>query len=976
MGIKPGGVFADNSIRARLLLWKPSGSGLPDSGESGPSRESGCKRQRRRKRESKRRTAGQAADSVIKMLKKEPESHMRISDYNFLNPFAARRLARAGQAGGQPARAWPAGRGLLALAFAAAFLGFAPAAGAYHSLCFSPLELASLLSQGRSGGGGKSAAKSIRKKLRNLRKKMDKLDDAADDLEEALQESLDSQKTGPGNAGKAARDIRNYIKNKKSEWGCAELSRLPGQTGFPALSLLSYPLFLQLLGGALIPEAEAAKNPGRTVVVTKRPAEDDDDDLYTAGRELAASTSSAANSPVGAGSASNSANSLDRGDSDKEDCAQYTDLGLIISRIKHDSDGECLCSQGRSSFLCKNIKEKCQEKLLTEQGPGREEGKKCVKERDPWCGKIHSRRLLCSQIEAGIRHCFANNVYKVNNGEVCLLRGKGSEKCRTYEKYKKLPACKECEKKINRYAQNKKCIMESASSQCKEYLEDKYKMPTCSGVVETNQTCDQALHLSKKCFKTAKPAKCSDEKYKKPLCKDYCGKYLMNRQAQCIKASFNKDGIDKFCADYFKGFAECKTLGGNCARFVESKHDVECFNGDKASDYCKGKNTVTLCAEVERCQEFKDSSKTPHCILRQQAHSACTSALGLTLCPETEELPVEAAVSPVQVGEEAAAGAEGGDTAENNCDAPRVTDSGDKKKIYVTTSCVGVDKSRVTNTSTIEVGRDYININIDNSVGKTTTIRKGDDFGDKISGMTCPEGVSSEVCALIKSKLKQEFDKNPQLRCAHQGGAYDGARCCAANRPWQNEDYAGGRGKINEKAFCEAFAADDGDCRKAIKRLEQLYLSRMKEFERAEEELENELHEAAMAEYDDDEGSEGEADCEYCDRIQAIKQLYEPSTSQKIASFAGILGGAALSYFGLREARKASISANDMRAWQGLPAENNFMYNLAGIQAGVPFMRQGIYGLTNGYHRQGAFGCSQTANHYPRGPVMYRTPYW
>ena len=155
-------------------------------------------------------------------------------------------------------------------------LGLARPAGAYHELCFSPLELATLLAPSSgSEGGRKSKIRAIGKDIRSLNKDIEALSEKADEAEELLIESLDRSALGGGKPRDAAADIREYMESKRSEWDCDEisLSAAPASPVIFEYSLFFHILGQTILGQALIPKAEARTVPLSTGSAEENPKE-------------------------------------------------------------------------------------------------------------------------------------------------------------------------------------------------------------------------------------------------------------------------------------------------------------------------------------------------------------------------------------------------------------------------------------------------------------------------------------------------------------------------------------------------------------------------------------------------------------------------------------------------------------------------------------------------------------------------------
>ena len=188
-------------------------------------------------------------------------------------------------------------------------------------------------------------------------------------------------------------------------------------------------------------------------------------------------------------------------------------------------------------------------------------------------------------------------------------------------------------------------------------------------------------------------------------------------------------------------------------------------------------------------------------------------------------------------------------------------------------------------------------------------------------------------------------------------------------KPWQGKKYFGSRGKV-KRNFCKKYSKsgtkNKRNCQKTIEDMEDLndkiveLREEQAELEDNKEDLEdqiddNELDKILGRDSDDDETEAGSTYCPECEYHREARKL---TTGQKVGNTLSIIAGLGLSYYGVREARKAQSSANDLLALQGFPAENNFGYSLAGASLGVPFINHGILGLSRGNMVAGSYACS------------------
>ena len=183
---------------------------------------------------------------------------------------------------------------------------------------------------------------------------------------------------------------------------------------------------------------------------------------------------------------------------------------------------------------------------------------------------------------------------------------------------------------------------------------------------------------------------------------------------------------------------------------------------------------------------------------------------------------------------------------------------------------------------------------------------------------------------------------------------------------------------MKDRAFCSDFASGKKDCRAAFedirKEIEKLrkLKARRKKMEKSLSELEDKKFDAQFSEdEDDDDGTEVGGLCIKC--LSDLRQATGPSGWQRFGSGLSVALGAGLSIFGLREARRAQHSTNELLALQGMPAENNFGYSLAGLSLGYPFVARGLHGLTHG--NTSNFACNRHPSPYPHPYPTYPMSY-
>ncbi len=175
---------------------------------------------------------------------------------------------------------------------------------------------------------------------------------------------------------------------------------------------------------------------------------------------------------------------------------------------------------------------------------------------------------------------------------------------------------------------------------------------------------------------------------------------------------------------------------------------------------------------------------------------------------------------------------------------------------------------------------------------------------------------------------------------------------------WKSSTNFKNKGKVNV-AFCgeenhhgTKYATNKGECQRAIQSIARIL--------KLMEETDKKMHEKRMKTIevgDNEEETEAGGLCFDC--LEELRDLYKPTGWQKFGNIASIIGGVGLSYLGVKEGRKARREVNELRAWQGLEAENNLGYSLAGLGMGFPFISRGVYGLRNSRPN-----CGSTLNSY------------
>ena len=187
---------------------------------------------------------------------------------------------------------------------------------------------------------------------------------------------------------------------------------------------------------------------------------------------------------------------------------------------------------------------------------------------------------------------------------------------------------------------------------------------------------------------------------------------------------------------------------------------------------------------------------------------------------------------------------------------------------------------------------------------------------------------------------------------------------------WQKKKYFRRKGRVKDKSFCSDFASGKKDCgeafddiKKEIGKLGKLE-ARLKKLEKSLAEWEDRQFDAQFSEDEDDGETEAGGLCTKC--LTDLRRAAGPSAWERFGSGLTVALGAGFSAIGLGEARRSQNATNKLLALQGMPAENNFGFSMAGVSLGYPLMSQGLRDLS-----RGSFACGPTPSPYPRPYPAY-----
>ena len=193
-----------------------------------------------------------------------------------------------------------------------------------------------------------------------------------------------------------------------------------------------------------------------------------------------------------------------------------------------------------------------------------------------------------------------------------------------------------------------------------------------------------------------------------------------------------------------------------------------------------------------------------------------------------------------------------------------------------------------------------------------------------------------------------------------------------SDMPWSEDPdkYFKSRGRVDDD-FCDDFATNNRDCKKAIKGLSK-YLKAQAQLDDKTELIEDQLFDLQGRQLDVELGLAEEEDTEagaLCwDCLDEIRELDKPTTGQMVGNALSLVAGGALSYFGYRAGKRGAQSVNDLRLRQGFDPLSTAGPSWAGATLGMPFIANGIYGFANGNSVLGNYACSPG---FAGGGAMY-----
>ena len=230
------------------------------------------------------------------------------------------------------------------------------------------------------------------------------------------------------------------------------------------------------------------------------------------------------------------------------------------------------------------------------------------------------------------------------------------------------------------------------------------------------------------------------------------------------------------------------------------------------------------------------------------------------------------------------------------------------------------------------------------------------------------EGGASELSALRETSAEKALFSGETTDSPERGDGKDLPACenDDPNKcyylPWASDASAfQSQGRINEIMFCNDYAYEQyiRDCRRAIERIERLY-DKLDDLDREAVETQDDIY-ALEDEIDDREDSgenetEGDGLCWEC--LDQLREMDGLTTGQALGNILSVVAGAGLSWFGYQSGKRAARATDRLRAKQGFDPLGTSGPAWAGASLGLPFISNGIYGLTNANSNLG-LGCDE-----------------
>ena len=253
---------------------------------------------------------------------------------------------------------------------------------------------------------------------------------------------------------------------------------------------------------------------------------------------------------------------------------------------------------------------------------------------------------------------------------------------------------------------------------------------------------------------------------------------------------------------------------------------------------------------------------------------------------------------------------------------------------------------------------------------------KGDNWHDnechdKCTGDTPKWDSSTGACVACEGEQAWSEEAGDCKDCP-SGQVVKAGRCSCPD--WKKDEAFRPKGIVKNN-FCDNYAKDKADCRKALNNMKSL-IRRLAQLDKNKERLEDALSKAEMSALTKGP-SKTEASGLCFDCLKRTLAASRPSTGQQIGNILQALTGVGIGLVGYKMGQRAQIDANTMRVRNGYEVQNDY-YSFMGAEAGIPYLANGLYGMTRVNTPQGGWSCSPTVSqgHHPHHGHGFRGRYY
>ena len=269
-------------------------------------------------------------------------------------------------------------------------------------------------------------------------------------------------------------------------------------------------------------------------------------------------------------------------------------------------------------------------------------------------------------------------------------------------------------------------------------------------------------------------------------------------------------------------------------------------------------------------------------------------------------------------------------------------------------------------------------------------------FGNAVANVKDPKDEAKELVLEAMSEASQQPEESNETKCPPNTYKGDDGNChcpttkgfvlennnkdCVCNETiqingkckpdesqneadcpdWKKHKAFGPKGRVHS-AFCNQYASNNRACKKSLAKIKAL-LKEIAELSSEAADYKKKMRELRLSAYKKS-STETEASALCFDCLKKVMHASRPTPGQNLGNIFNVLAGAGMGLIGYRAGQRAQYDLNMMRMQQGYEAQNDH-YPLIGAKAGLPFMAQGIYGMTRANTPVGGWSCSPTMSPY------------